>query len=311
MSPAKDNDTVSFSTPLAPPSSFTSSSNMPLSSMFTLPSFAIPQSYDIQVAFHVPMRRYRGHVETILDISSPFHAIYLNATNLELENISLEGEDGGVVVGLVAEVNTTIGVVKIDFGNSIVAGKYTLSIDFRGNIRSGLQGVYVNKYIDKHGVEKDGISTMFAATEARSFFPCWDQPDIKCPFSLKVLVPKDSEMDVLSNMNIAHLDTETNPFVVGWADCEWKKFKFAKSPSMSTYLICIVVGQYGYISKDVGSTKLKVYAPFNRIEEAKFAIETAAKCMDIFNSFFGIEYCLPKLDLIGLACLSVGIKNLL
>ena len=28
--------------------------------------------------------------------------------------------------------------------------------------------------------------------------------------------------------------------------------------------------------------------------------------MQIFNQFFGVEYFLPKLDLVGLACLSVG-----
>ena len=40
--------------------------------------------------------------------------------------------------------------------------------------------------------------------------------------------------------------------------------------------------------------------------EANFAVETAVQCMQIFNQFFGVEYFLPKLDLVGLACLSVG-----
>ena len=35
-------------------------------------------------------------------------------------------------------------------------------------------------------------------------------------------------------------------------------------------------------------------------------MDTAVKCVQIFNEFFGLPYCLPKLDLVGLACLSVG-----
>ena len=71
-------------------------------------------------------------------------------------------------------------------------------------------------------------------------------------------------------------------------------------------LLCIVIGQYSSVSRQLGSTNISVYAPMNRAQEATFSLDTAAKCIQIFNEFFGIEYCLPKLDLIALACLSVG-----
>jgi len=247
-------------------------------------------------------------VDTTLDILSPSQAICLNSSYLELENISMEGEDGRVVVGLVAETNTSIGVVRIDFGSPLSIGRYTLSIDFSGQIRPGLQGVYINRFTDKDGGEKDGVSTMFAATEARSFFPCWDQPDMKCTFQLRVFVQRGSELEVLSNMDrlVEQQEEDRDQFVIGWGETGWEEYKFAKSPLMSTYLLCIVIGQYSSVSRQVGSTRISVYAPLNRGEEAKFAVETAVQCMQIFNHFFGVEYCLPKLDLVGLACLSVG-----
>jgi len=306
MSPAKENDVSSFPPPLAPPSSCLSPSLLPLATMYRLPTTACPSNYDIQVAFHIPMRKYRGHVDTTLAILSPSQTICVNSSNLELENISLEGEDGRVVVGLVAETNTSIGVVRLDFGVPIPVGQYTLAMDFSGQIRSGLQGVYINRFTDKDGGEKEGVSTMFAATEARSFFPCWDQPDVKCSFELRVLVQGGTELEVLSNMDRVEEQAENNQFVVGWGAGEWVEYKFAKSPLMSTYLLCIVIGQYSAISKQVGNTKISVYAPLNRGEEAAFAVETAVQCMEIFNQFFGVDYCLPKLDLVGLACLSVG-----
>ena len=93
------------------------------------------------------------------------------------------------------------------------------------------------------------------------------------------------------------LDADWGPMVVS---------RFSKSPMMSTYLLCIVIGQYCALSRMAGNTKISVYAPLSRAEEANFSLNTAVKCIEIFNQFFGIEYCLPKLDLIGLACLSVG-----
>ena len=306
MSPAKENDASSFPQPLAPPSSCMSSSLTPLSTMFTLPTSARPLHYDIQVSFHIPLRRYRGHVDTSLEIYRPSQMICVNSSNLDLENISMEGEDGRVIVGLVAETNTKIGVIRIDFGTPIPAGKYTFSMDFSGSIRNGLQGVYINRFTDKDGQEQDGVSTMFAATEARSFFPCWDQPDIKCTFQLRVLIQKGVHLDVLSNMNKVDEEKEKSQFVIGWGGGEWIEHKFAKSPLMSTYLLCIVIGQYSCMSKQVAGTIVSIHAPLNRGEEAKFALDTAVECILIFNKFFGINYCLPKLDLVGLACLSVG-----
>ena len=75
---------------------------------------------------------------------------------------------------------------------------------------------------------------------------------------------------------------------------------------MSTYLLCLVVGQYSVTSRMVGNTRVSVHCPTNRTQEGVFAVETAVKCVQIFNEFFGLPYCLPKLDLVGLACLSVG-----
>ena len=63
--------------------------------------------------------------------------------------------------------------------------------------------MYTNRFTDGEGREQEGLSTMFAATEARSFFPCWDQPDLKCSYQLRVFLPSVCRMDVLSNMNKA------------------------------------------------------------------------------------------------------------
>ena len=79
-----------------------------------------------------------------------------------------------------------------------------LGIHFRGNILDGMQGLFSTTYIDKNGKRRLGAATMFAATEARSCFPCFDEPDFKAIFALEVTVPK--KLMVISNMPV--MDTE-------------------------------------------------------------------------------------------------------
>ena len=308
MPPAKENDVVvSFPSPLAPPSSSCPPTLKPLSSMFRLPLTIVPTNYKIQVSFNIPDRQYRGSVITDLDILSSTQHLCVNTSNLELSNITIQQLESSSkpIHGIVTDYDSKIGVARLDFRTSLPVGKYKLKISYIGKIRTGLQGVYLNKYIDANGREQDGIATMFAATEARSFFPCWDQPDIKCSFELTVLVNKD--LQALSNMDVIEdgSDEDLDKFVTG-DDGDWTVFRFSKSPKMSTYLLCIIVGQYSSVSKHVGNTRISVFAPLNRSEEATFSLDTAVKCIKIFNDFFGIDYCLPKLDLIALACLSVG-----
>ena len=52
-------------------------------------------------------------MDTSLEIYRPSQMICVNSSNLDLENISMEGEDGRVIVGLVAETNTNIGVIRL------------------------------------------------------------------------------------------------------------------------------------------------------------------------------------------------------
>ena len=43
------------------------------------------------------------------------------------------------------------------------------------------------------------------------------------------------------------------------------------------------------------NVSVSVYAAETMLPQAKYAVETAAKTMDFFESFFGIQYPLPKL----------------
>lgn len=315
MSPAKEAEEACPPQAAPPPSSAPHPSSLDLSSMYQLPTNATPSSYHLKLAFHLPSRMYRGSVSTKLKINQPSSEIFLNSKNLDLEQISivpdksLEVNFGKNVKGKVTEIHKKNGVCRLTFEQELVPGDYILHIVFNGKIRSGLQGVYLNKFVDSEGDECDGVATMLAATEARSFFPCWDQPDAKCTFHLKILSHDD--LVPLSNMTCDeeevvedHEDDMTKHFQPNTH--RWKCFTFKRSPKMSTYLLCVVIGKFNCLSQQVGDTKISIYSPLHRTTEAQFSLDISAKCINIFNEFFGINYCLPKLDLIAISSLSVG-----
>merc|ERR1711953_1544948 len=53
-----------------------------------------------------------------------------------------------------------------------------------------------------------GAATLFAATEARSCFPCFDEPNFKAIFALEVTV--DSDLMVISNMPLMDSEAVTS-----------------------------------------------------------------------------------------------------
>ena len=69
-----------------------------------------------QVSFDIANRLYRGHVTTDLEILSSSQHICVNASNLELSNITLEARLGQKppvkCVGL--EQNSSMGVARLD-----------------------------------------------------------------------------------------------------------------------------------------------------------------------------------------------------
>ena len=84
---------------------------------------------------------------------------------------------------------------------------------------------------------------------------------------------------------------------------------FHESVAMSTYLVALVVSDYARI-QDMTKTgvTLSVYVPPHMTGQAQFALNVAVKLFDYFQSFFGVAYPLPKLDLISMPDFAAG-KN--
>merc|ERR1712063_157625 len=77
---------------------------------------------------------------------------------------------------------------------------------------------------------------------------------------------------------------------------------------MSTYLVAFVVGEFDYIEKQAsnGRINVRVFVPVGKQEQGTFALEMAVKTLPFYEEWFGIEYPLPKADLIAIPDFAAG-----
>jgi aminopeptidase N len=138
------------------------------------------------------------------------------------------------------------------------------------------------------------LSTQFEACDARRAFPCFDEPNLKATFALSIEIPRDQV--ALSNMP----EKETSP--VG---DDKKRVAFETTPVMSTYLLAWAVGDFEYVEAfterryNGRQIPVRVYTTRGLREQGRWALEHAPKIIDYFSEQFGIDYPLPKSDILA------------
>src|ERR1051326_144526 len=138
------------------------------------------------------------------------------------------------------------------------------------------------------GAKKIALGTQFEASDARRFFPCWDEPSFRARFQLTVVVPEN--WLAVSNMpieSVRKIDSR-------------KEVRFAATPSMSSYLNVFVAGELESIETKVGGTQIRVVATKGKAEAGRYTLESTAQILQYYNDYFGAPYPLPKLDQIAI-----------
>jgi puromycin-sensitive aminopeptidase len=89
-----------------------------------------------------------------------------------------------------------------------------------------------------------------------------------------------------------------------------KTLHFSPTPKMSSYLVCMVVGEYDFVeSKTRSGITMRVWGKKGEAHLGQFALEIGCKAMDFYEKFFGIPYPLPKMDMVGLTNMAGAMEN--
>ncbi|CAG5020856.1 unnamed protein product [Parnassius apollo] len=289
---------------------------------YLLPGDIVPRHYDLRFAFDVdPKTNYSffGVADILFNIKKTTSKIVLHAQDFTVaeDTVTFLGQnDLPEIVGV--KMNDTYNFLTITLDKELVENEnYMLRIPFFGNLKTGLDGVYISTYVNKNSKAKEYlIATQFEATSARKGFPCFDEPIYKATFRLNIGHHKD--YTAVSNMPLYN-SSNNNVLENVWPwDLIGKKFKndqsqfvwdqFESSVPMSTYLVAFVVSKFSYVESppELSHTKFRIWARSDAINQTSYAAIIGPKVLSHFEQWFNVSFPLPKQDMIAIPDFSAG-----
>src|SRR6267378_3525703 len=251
-----------------------------------LPKEVVPVEYTIRIVPNIDRFAFTGMETVKLSVRSPVRQLVLNALELEITEASV---DDVALPKSAIKLDKEKELLTLALLSELKLGDHTLALRFEGKINEAGQGLFYMHYQEQaSGATKLMLGTQFEATDARRFFPCWDEPAFRARFQLTAVVPDKwlavSNMPIESEKKIA----------------DGKEVRFAASPSMSSYLNVFVAGELDFIESRSGPTQIRVITTKGKAELGRYALEATAQILQYYNDYFGVPYPLPKLDQIAL-----------
>ena len=232
-------------------------------------------NYNIKLDVDFSGKKYSG-IEKI-KITDAEKKITLDLNKIDIHKIKVNGADVKFEAG-------EDGVTFPTNGGDIVA-----EVQFSSDNDRGLKGFYVA------GTEKEYIlSTQFEESDARRAFPCIDNPNYKATFDITMAIDKD--LQAISNMPVKFETLENNKKVV----------QFEQTPVMATYLVYLGVGHFDEMEDKYRGKRLALTAMKGHLTESRYPIECAKKSLEYLENYTGIDYMLPKLNLISVPEFAAG-----
>jgi aminopeptidase N len=277
-----------------------------------LPSGVHPEHYRLTLTPDLHAATFNGEetIDVILD--APSRSITLNAAEIKFGEVKAYvlpsaaydygklGSQPRPLRALEADKHPQTAVTSLDgakeqatftFANELPAGRVTLAIRYSGILNDKLRGFYLSKT-----KTRNYAVTQFEATDARRAFPSFDEPALKATFDIALIV--DAGDTVISNTNMI----SDKPGPIAGKHTLW----FATTPKMSTYLVAFQVGDFKCTEGKSDGVPIRACSTPDKVELTKFALESAKYVLHYYDTYFGIKYPMPKLDMVALPDFEAG-----
>jgi len=174
-----------------------------------------------------------------------------------------------------------------------MSGTIRLKIGYQGLINDQMAGFYRSKYSYQDQTGYMAV-TQFEESDARRAFPCMDHPASKATFDITI----DIEPHLVAISNGAVKEKKM-------IDNGKMRVAFEQTPKMSTYLVFFGVGEFEF-THDEKDDRVRVATLPGMQEFAHFGADLGRKSLEFSESYYGIDYPLPKMDLIAIPDFAFG-----
>jgi len=247
-----------------------------------LPKTVKPEHYALTLAPDLKAATFTGRETMDVDVLQPLDAITLNAAEIKFQSVTAVVGDKALTAKVSEDVDKQ--QVTFDFGQKIPAGKLRIDVKYTGILNNELRGFYLSKT-----AKRNYAVTQFESTDARRAFPSFDEPAFKATFDVTLVVDKGDT--AISNTNIIH--DESRPE-------DKHAITFATTPKMSTYLVAFLVGDFKCLSGSSDGVPIRACATPDQVQYGAFALSAAEYVLHYYDTYFGIKYPMPKLDMIAI-----------
>jgi tricorn protease interacting factor F2/3 len=215
----------------------------------------------------------RGTVRVVLE--GVKGTLSLNASRMKIISVKSEGSAAKF------EHDEERGVLKV----SGLRRNPWVTVGFSKSVSDEvIFGLYKSKYGKDHLLVTD-----LEPAEARTVFPCVDDPSYKAVFRLTVVTEKG--LKVISNTEAASVATTSDGRI---------RYRFAETPRMSTYLFFVGIGNFEEAEKKARRATVIAASRPGLGSQAGYILEESAAILDAYEDFFGVRFPLKKLHLVGL-----------
>lgn len=256
---------------------------------YRLPRHIRPRQYDLRLQLRRTSSDFHGSESILLDITQQSKAVEIHSRGLDISQARLT-QAGKTLAGEVS-LDADREIATITFSESLAAGEATLDLTFSGSVNKGLVGLY----LAQDGPEQL-LTTQSFATEARTIFPCFDEPDFKARFSYEITT--SAADTVLTNSPLLSVSDEQEGL---------RTWTFAPTQRMSAYLVAIVIGDIaGTPEETVNGVPIRIWALNGKEHMGRFAHEYTTRLLPWYEDYFAKAYHFDKYDQIAVPGFAAG-----
>ena len=247
-----------------------------------LPDDVKPLRYAVELKVDPDQPRFSGHVRIELQLQNAQRELRLHAHGLKIGSVLAKGQRGRAVE---ADGES----VWLRFDRPLPAGTVQLDLSFSGSADDADAFGLFRLRDDGHWY----AATQFEDIGARRVIPSFDQPGLKTPWTLTLVVPEGQQ--AFANMPLAEHQPKRP------TDKGWRRLRFQTTPPLPSYLLAFAVGPFDVLNgPGAGNTALRYLAAQGRGQETAYAAAATPPIVQALEAYFGIAHPFPKIDSVAL-----------
>ncbi len=252
-----------------------------------------PTAYALHMQMDPTRGAFRGEIDIDIEVAQPLHTLWLHQRDLIIESATLERAGKLQTLRVqVPEDDDEVELFSLHADAPLAAGPARLHIEFKAHF-GNVSGLFRQSEEGRWYAYSD-----FEATDARSAFPCYDDPRFKVPWRIRIDVPA-------GDMALSNAPQESREMLANGQE----RFVFATTRPLPSYLVAMASGPFDAIAGKASSTPVRVIAPRGQAERGRFVLDNSDAWLRFLESYLGMSMPYPKLDFIAVPHFSGAMEN--